>query len=101
MTESSSTWFIYLLECADGRIYCGITTDLEKRFNAHVSGKGAKFTRANKPERIIAAKPCWSRSEASKLERAIKRLTPPQKRATAAEWLAMLEQTEHQSCSDY
>jgi putative endonuclease len=79
-------WFVYLLECANGRIYTGITTDLEKRFNAHVSGKGAKFTRANRPSHIIAAKPCRTRSEASKLEWAIKRLKPAQKRAMASEW---------------
>jgi len=85
-TKTNVPWFIYLLECADGRLYCGITTDLEKRFKAHVSGKGARFTRANRPSRIIAAKPCGSRSEASKLEWEVKQLNPAQKRTVALEW---------------
>jgi putative endonuclease len=89
VTKSNYEWFIYLLECKGGKIYCGITTDIEKRFKAHVSGKGAKFTRANPPLRMIAAKPCCSRSDASKSELAIKQLTPSQKIATAAEWVAL------------
>ena len=79
-------WFVYLLACANGKLYCGITTDLEARFRKHAAGKDAKFTRANRPSHIIAAKPCRSRSEASKLEWAIKRLTPDQKRALALRW---------------
>jgi len=79
-------WFVYLLECANGRLYTGITNDLEKRFRKHVAGSGAKFTRANPPTHMIAAKPCKNRAEASKLEWAIKRLTPAQKRATALQW---------------
>ena len=93
MNKPNGAWFVYLLECADGRIYCGITTDLEKRFNAHVSGKSAKFTRSNRPSHIIAAKPCESCSEASKLEGAVKRLTPAQKRATAKKWGLMVALT--------
>ncbi len=79
-------WFVYLLECADGRIYTGIATDVTKRFAAHCSGKGAKFTRANRPVRILAVKACADRSEASKLEYAVKAYTPKQKRALVAVW---------------
>ena len=86
MKKFNALWFVYLLECANGKLYCGITTDLAKRFKAHVSGKGAKFTRANRPSHMIAAKPCKNRSEASKLEWAIKRLKPAQKRAIALQW---------------
>jgi putative endonuclease len=84
--QISAAWFVYLLECANGKLYCGITTDVGKRFNAHISGKGAKFTRANRPSHIIAAKPCRNRWDASKLEYAVKRLAPTQKRALALEW---------------
>lgn len=82
----SNVWFIYLLECANGKLYTGITPDLAERFKKHSTGKGAMFTRLNRPERMIAAKPCENRSEASKLERLIKGLTPAQKRFMAAEW---------------
>jgi putative endonuclease len=80
------TWFIYLLECKNGKLYTGITTDLEKRFRRHASGKGAKFTKRNPPSHIIAAKPCQSRSEACKLEWVLKQLKPHQKLATASQW---------------
>ena len=84
--KTKDMWFVYLLECADGRLYTGITTDLARRFQQHVSGKGAKFTAANKPTRMLASKPCKNRSEASKLEAAMKKLKPLQKRAVAAKW---------------
>ncbi|HEU0118225.1 MAG TPA: GIY-YIG nuclease family protein [Alphaproteobacteria bacterium] len=86
MKKPSSKWFVYLLECKNGRLYTGITTDLEKRFQKHSLGKGAMFTRLNKPARMLGAKPCRNRSIASKLEYAVKQLTPAKKRAMAAEW---------------
>ena len=79
-------WFVYLLECANGRLYTGITINLVERFQKHASGKGAMFTRLNRPSRMIAAKACDGRSEASKLEGAIKKLSPQQKRLLAAGW---------------
>jgi putative endonuclease len=83
---SSQSWFVYLLECENGRLYTGITPDLAERFRKHAEGKGAMFTRLNKPSRMLAAKPCVDRSEASKLERLMKRLTPSQKRWMATQW---------------
>jgi len=84
--KSSGTWFVYLLECMNGMIYTGITTNLEKRFQRHASGRGAKFTKRNPPSHIIAAKPFRTRSDASKAEWMVKRLTPAQKRAAASQW---------------
>ena len=84
--KPNKAWFVYLLECENGRLYCGITTDLAARFHKHAAGKGAKFTRANPPSKIIAFKLCANRSEASKLEHAIKCLTPSQKRAMGIKW---------------
>ncbi len=80
MRQKTGIWFVYLLECANGRLYTGITVDIEKRFKAHLSGKGAMFTRLNRPLRIIGSRMCKNRSEASKLESAMKRLTPTEKR---------------------
>jgi putative endonuclease len=84
--QPARLWFVYLLECLNGRLYTGITTDLRQRLDRHRSGKGAMFTRLNPPSHFIGARSCQNRSEASKLEAAIKRLTPAQKRALAAEW---------------
>lgn len=83
---NSQVWFVYLLECENGKLYTGITPDLTERFRKHATGKGAMFTRLNKPLRIIAATPCANRSQAGKLERVIKGLTPVQKRWIAAQW---------------
>ena len=71
-TKKKSGWFVYLLECENGRLYTGITNDLAKRFAKHLSGKGAMFTRLNRPARILASKPCKNRSEASRLEYRVK-----------------------------
>jgi putative endonuclease len=77
----TSAWFVYLLECRNGKIYTGIATDVDARFNTHLAGKGAKFTKMNPPSHLIASKQCENRSEASKLEYQIKQLTPAKKRA--------------------
>ena len=73
-------WFLYLLECKNGAIYTGITTDVEARFKAHKEGRGAKYTRANPPVRIIGQVQCMDRSDASKLEIKIKELSPTKKK---------------------
>ena len=79
-------WYLYLLECRNGRLYSGITTDLALRFARHVSGKGAMFTRLNPPRRIVAALQFESRAEAGRAEYRMKQLSVAQKRATAAQW---------------
>lgn len=79
-------WFVYMLECAHGRIYSGITTDVAARFAKHCTGRGAAFTRINKPLRVMAAKPCTGRSEASVLEAQLKKLRRPDKLLWAAQW---------------
>jgi putative endonuclease len=78
------TWCLYLLECTGGFWYAGITNRLAERFAAHLAGKGAKFTRANPPLRILGATPFRGRSEASKAEYAIKRLPRGRKLAFLA-----------------
>ena len=84
----SNDWFVYILECKNGKLYTGITTDIEKRFERHAAGRGAKFTKTNPPSHIIGVQSCESRSEASKLEIYIKKLTAPKKRALALAWPA-------------
>lgn len=71
---SSKPWFLYLLECANGSYYAGITTDVAARFQAHQSGKGARYTRANPPLRIIGQAAYADRSAASKAEWQLKQL---------------------------
>jgi putative endonuclease len=68
------TWCLYLLECNNGAYYAGITNDLEARFSAHLSGKGARYTRANPPVKILASKSYADRSNASIAEAQLKGL---------------------------
>jgi putative endonuclease len=68
------TWFLYLLECNNGAYYAGITNNLESRFAAHVTGKGARYTRANPPIKIVASKSYQDRSTASVAEAQLKSL---------------------------
>ncbi len=83
----SSPWFVYILECANDRLYTGITTDVARRFREHVSGRGAAFTRMNKPRRMLAFTSCPDRSQASRLEARIKRLPAADKRRLCRLWI--------------
>ncbi len=67
-------WFVYILECADGTYYTGVTDDVEKRLEAHRQGRGAKYTRGRGPLRLAYLESCPNRSEAQKREASIKRL---------------------------
>ena len=71
--------FVYILETEHNMPYCGYTDDVERRFQAHLNGTGAKFTRANKPLRIAYTKEFDTKSEALKEEYRIKHLTKDKK----------------------
>lgn len=74
-----SIWHLYILRCGDGSLYTGITTDVGKRFEAHQSGKGAKYTRGRGPLELVYRESCGSRSDASKREWQVKQLTREEK----------------------
>ena len=85
MTDASDsiavtgTWWLYLIECRDGTYYAGITNDLEARYEAHVAGKGARYTRSHPPLRLLGSRPYPNRSQASRAEWEIKRLPKQRK----------------------
>ena len=80
MSESKKNWFVYLLRCADGSLYTGITTDIERRLNEHNhSALGAKYTRIRRPVCLVYQEIHASRSAASKREYEIKALKKQQK----------------------
>ena len=78
-SSNASSWVLYLLECENGTYYAGITTDLERRFAEHVFGIGARYTRANPPRRVLAAKEFPDRASASRAEAALKKLPRAEK----------------------
>ena len=78
--RSEKLWFVYLVECADKSLYCGITTDVDKRISVHNRGKGAKYTRSRTPVELVAASRALTRSNALKLEYRIKKMPAASKR---------------------
>jgi len=76
----SADWLMYVVECADGSYYTGITTDMTRRLNEHNRTKrGAKYTRSRRPVRLIYFESHENRSEASRAEAAFKKLTRKKK----------------------
>lgn len=74
METKAVSWFCYLLECADGTLYTGITNDLDKRLAAHNGGSASKYTRVRLPVRLAYAEPHPDRASASRREAALKKL---------------------------
>lgn len=72
-------FYVYILQTVDDMLYCGYTDDVQKRFEAHINGIGAKFTKAHKPLKILYNKEFSTKSEAMKEEYRIKHLTRSQK----------------------
>lgn len=83
--DAKRPWFVYLLMCKGNRLYAGISPDLSARLALHRAGKGAKFTRAFPPQRLIAAEAHPSRSAASVAEARLKKLRRPAKLLWAAD----------------
>lgn len=74
--QAPTFWAVYLLQCADGSLYCGVTTDIERRLQEHngLQPGGARYTRSRRPVRLLAAAQVQDRSEACRLEQRVKNL---------------------------
>lgn len=68
-------WYVYIVECSDGSLYTGITTDVNKRIETHNKGKGAKYTRGRRPVKLLISFSVESKGVALKEEYRIKQLT--------------------------
>jgi len=73
------SFYVYILLCIDGTFYTGYTKDLNARAKLHQNGKGAKYTKSHKPQRIAYVEVFDSRSDAMKREKEIKKLNHQQK----------------------
>jgi putative endonuclease len=73
------SFYVYILLCTDGSFYTGYTKDLDERTKQHESGKGARYTKSHRPQRIAYVEMLDSRSKAMKREREIKKLSHQQK----------------------
>ena len=76
-----NTWKLYILRCGDGSLYTGITTDVDKRLEAHRAGKGAKYTRGRGPLELVYREDCGDHSAALRRELEIKGLSREEKLA--------------------
>lgn len=83
-----SPWFCYLLACADGSLYAGITTDLARRVDEHNRGAASRYTRARLPVRLAWSEPHPDRASATRREGELKALPRAAKQALAASGLA-------------
>lgn len=72
-------YYVYILKCGDGTLYCGSTNDVEKRFLAHCSGKGAKYTRGRLPLELVHREEFETKSSALKREWEIKKMPREEK----------------------
>jgi putative endonuclease len=72
-------WHVYLAECSDGSLYCGITKNLENRMQMHNSGKGGRYTRAKGPVKLVYTEEYQSHKEAAQREVSIKGLSREKK----------------------
>lgn len=76
-------YFVYMLECGDGSLYTGITTDVTRRLREHKEGKGAHYTRARRAVRVVYTERLPDRSSALRREAELKRLPRAKKLALA------------------
>ncbi|MFQ6099780.1 MAG: GIY-YIG nuclease family protein [Anaerolineae bacterium] len=81
------TWFLYVLRCADGTLYTGITTDLNRRVAEHNAGRGARYTAGRRPVTLLAAWRFPDRGAAQRAEACFRRLRRARKLALVARGL--------------
>ena len=70
--EAEANWRVYIILCSDNTLYTGITTDLQRRFEQHASGSGAKYFRGRQPAKVVYQESGHTRSTAGRREAEIK-----------------------------
>jgi putative endonuclease len=73
------TWFVYIILCSDASLYTGITNDVQRRFEQHADGRGAKYFYGRRPERLVYLETGHDRSSATRRELRLKKLSRRQK----------------------
>lgn len=74
-SSNTDAWFVYILRCADGTLYTGITKDLARRTQQHNAGTASRYTRSRRPVKLVYQEPQRNQSLALRREAAIKKLT--------------------------
>ena len=81
-------WYVYLLQTENDKIYTGISPDVGARIEKHTAGKGALFTKLNKPLKVLAFKAFSSKREAAMVEVQIKKIPKSSKLCIASLWIS-------------
>ena len=84
-------FFCYIVECADGTYYTGWSTDPDRRLRQHAAGRGARYTRAHPPLRLVFVEAQPDRAAAMRRERALKAMSRARKQALIADRLPPTE----------
>lgn len=79
MVNNLNTWVVYIIQAKSGKLYTGITNNMESRLAAHKNSKGARFFHFSGPEKVLYQEHHPNRSEASKREHAIKKMSRQEK----------------------
>ncbi len=82
-------WYLYLIRCADGSLYTGITTDVQRRLDEHRHNRGARRLRGRGPLELVYSLPVGDRSRAQRIEHRVKRLRRAAKEALIAGRLSL------------
>lgn len=72
-------WYVYILQCADGTLYTGITNDLDRRLKAHNAGTASKYTRVRRPVAMVYREEADTKGDALRRELQIKSMSRQQK----------------------
>jgi len=96
--QMPETHYVYLACCANGALYVGYTTNVERRIAAHNAGRGGHYTRANRPVVLVTTWSFNSKAEALRAERVVKRL-PRERKLALAEARHLWLETTHASTS--
>ena len=91
MERVDITWYVYIILCSDSSLYSGITTDIERRFQQHAEGRGAKYFRGRQPLQVVYLENHNSRSSASKREYQIKAMNRVEKRSMVSQQSTTLQ----------
>lgn len=97
--EKARSYYVYMLRCADDTLYTGSTTDLARREQAHNSGKGAKYTRARRPVKMVYHEQLPSWPDALRREAAIKKLKRAEKEKLIEGGTAAEKQNNSELCT--
>ncbi|MDD9304666.1 MAG: GIY-YIG nuclease family protein [Desulfobacter sp.] len=79
MNKEKKDWQVYLLECSDKSLYCGVTKDLDARIKTHNLGRASKYTRGRLPVTCVAQSPFMTKRQAFCLEYQTKRMPASKK----------------------